>query len=762
MQPGRWNETASQAVRTRIIVNGVTRKGKAHIDAQCFEGHPSKAATSPASTCTLDLIPPWTTSSVGPSPVITQSFPAVSWPPIAGQSVTVDVGDGVRWWRCFTGRVDATQGTLSDGSVQIECVDESVKLDLAAPRKALHHSAAFSSAGSATSILDLQSSTLVDHAARSAGFHSRLEPAWEAKAYLPMVGSAHPILGDIYYASDKINPAGYDRPSWFDGDGWVIGDKLLNFQFEPSSAPVEVTMDLPPRNPGNGWVVLTLRGAVNVYGIRRGPFIAYDHDENVIRFGFRTSRSIGGDAVPVPTSSVSVQGTPIPRGTATRVAMRFNPRSPDSTQHHFIVRTNAGATTDVRLTDSSGAIEAFWAASTAEYFSGGAMGAVQIVGSPASSFGQLNQTPTARIRYKETAWLDATRDEGDIQARTTLTRLAAAECGAFWVDRNAHLQYTGPLVRETQAVTATLTTDLDINGWSWSYNFEQRAKRARINSLDCATWPSKRNSLLWSNQSGGAETLEPGDLWEQIVAAPEDEDWLYVDDTPVQMFSDKGRADLIGSTTHGATLTHDAGGEAWEAFQVAWTFNRLGNRAVKWSAKASNTIPADERVDLRIPNNATNVPAWWRGRALPRLLGSKIKWVEKSATAPTPATTGDEEYVHEASWYVQSPNRLAELRDYLNTALSKVLPVYDAVPVRADPRYDVGDRIYLNDKLRSYIRYDAVILGIVGDWEDGGASMSLKVRLTGFEVTDLVALADGLLNNQPHWLQSQPSWERAT
>lgn len=759
MQTGRWNETATQIIQTRITVNGVARRGKASIDAQCYEGHPSKAATSPAATCSLELEPPWSTSNVGPNPIIAAFFSNVSWPPLAGQPVTVDVGDGVRWWRCFTGRVDSTQAALSDGKVQIECVDESVRLDLRSPLKALSSGVVHTSDGiAAWAPIDMQGQSLVDHAARAAGFHTHLQPAWDAKMFMPMVGTAHPVLGEIIRADHGLYSDG--RVSWTTHSGdWQVGNKVLNVRFSPSTTPVEVTMDIPPRTEGQGWTVLTLRGVNNSAGIKRGPFIAYDHDQDVIRYGIRTS--LWTEAVRVPTSSVATQGTPIPRGSATRVALRFNPRSPTASQHHFDVRTDSGASVDVRLTDSSGDIQAFWTSDTADYFGAGTMGAVQIVGAPATSFAQLYQTPSARIRHDQPGWLDASRDLDDLQARTVLERLAAAECGTFWVDRNAHLQYAGPRVRETQDVAATLTTDLDITDWAWTYNFEQRAKKVRIDWTAPATSPSNPNTLLWTNQSG-AESLGPGEMWEQIVTAEDDEDWLYVDTTSEKMHSGQGRNTLIRSSTHGGTLTDSTGGELWDNLNAAWTIQSLGNRSVKWTAKASTSMPSTMAVDLRIPTNATNLPQWWGGRALPRLLGSRIKWVEKSTSTPTQSTIGSEEYVHDASWYVHYGERLDDLRDYLSSSLSSPFPVFDEVPVRADPRYDVGDRIYLHDKQHSFIRYDAVILKIAGDWEDGAASMRLKVRVIGFQVTDSVALADALLRNEPHWLQDQPSWKRAT
>ncbi|WP_346007470.1 hypothetical protein [Janibacter terrae] len=769
MQPGRWNEDATQVVKTRIVVNGFERTGRARIDAQCYDGHPSKAARSPAATCTLTLDPPWSTSRVSPSPTLAlvgmvdpTYATQVAWPPLVGQSVTVDVGDGVRWWRCFTGRVDETGGSLLGGSVQVECVDESVLLDqrLRAPRAAQHRSVAFFETPGFLpgkyGPFDLTAATLVDYAARSCGWSPSIGQAWDTNLLVPMAGSAHPYAGDVYAARSGAGTAG-DRAQWSADSVFQPGNKHITYQLRGTLAsPVEVTMDLPMRVSGTGWTTASLRGSADTIS-GRGPFIAYDHNADVIRFGLRDS-AVGATAA---TPTVVVQGATIPRGAATRVVMRFTPRTPTATQHRFEVRTNAGATVDVSLTDASATIPAGWVPKFLEYMSGGPMGALQAVCNPTAPWGHLNLTPNVRIRHRQPPWLDATRDLGTMTGRDVLTKLADAECGAFWVDRHGSLQYAGPRVRESQEPVATLTTDLDVIDWAWVHTFEQRAKRYRIDRLECATQPTKHNSLLWDNPSGG-ESIGQGELWEKIVAADDDEDWLWVDTTSIQMYSDRTRSDLVGSTTHGGTLVDSAGGEAWEAFQVTWALQQLGNRAVKWSAHASNTLGLDRAIDLRIPTNADNLPAWWRGKSLPRLLGSRITWISKSEVNDLSNPLGNEEYVHDAGWYVQHPDRLADLRDFVSGALSSSpMPVFEDVPVRADPRIDIGDKVALEDKHYSFIKYFCVVLGYVLDVEDGAASMRLKVRPDAAVITDSAALT-AALHREPHWLQNQPSFTRST
>lgn len=760
MQGGRWNDTATQTVKTRIIVNGIERKGKAQLDAQCFEGHPSGATSSPATTATLTLEPPRSTTAQAPNPMAAQVHSGV-WPPLAGQPVTVDVGDGDQWWRMFTGRVDYTEGAMSDAGVQVECVDESIRLELRAPLGAMHWRNAYANTGlesfgqATPAPFDLQSATLVEHAARMAGFAARMAPDGTTVLYVPMVGSAHPAIGQVYFG-DFGTGGTTERAVWGGPDGpTFIGNKWLSLTHTTAtSSVVEATMDLPPRVAGLGWVSLLVKGkkTTDRTGTSRAPFIAYDHDNDVIRWGFATSMRGGGL---VPTSRVTQQGTPIPRDGASRAALRFTARDTSTILHRFQVRTNAGASIDVRLTDGSGDIEAGWGSQYSEYLGAGPMGAIHVAFAP-PAFALLSQAPSARIRYKNTSALDSTRDLGSMTSDDVLRSLADAELGAYWVDRLGSFEYAGPGVREDQAVAATLTTDLDVSDWSWVHSTDQRAKRVRIERL-VPSQPSRLGTLLWANMDG-REGLQNNELSELFAAPGADEDWLYVDVNPVLIANDGGvwpaRIALPSRSVYGSTIVNTStDGEAWQLFNVSFGIERLGRQSVKWTTQVG-TLGTNEVVHLRIPFNAENVPVSYQGLPLPRLLGAKVVWKERTDTY-SGATIGREEYVHDAGWWVQSSGALTRLRTALIAAAVDARPVYRDVIVRADPRLDVGDHINLRDT--SATTYDAVILGIKSEWANGAASMRLTIRLVGPGVVPTPTPEPA-----HHWLQQQPSFERAS
>lgn len=760
MQGGRWNDTATQVVKTRITVNGIVRKGKASIDAQSFEGHPSGLTSSPATTATLALQPPRSSTAQTPNPMAAVIHGA-AWPPLAGQPVTVEVGDGDQWWTVFTGRVDDTGGAMSDAGLLVECVGESIRLELRAPLGALHWRNAYANTGlesfgqATPAPFDLQSATLVEHAARSAGFAARMAPDDTTVLYVPMVGSAHPAIGQVYFAD--FGTGGTTERAVFSGpDGpTVIGNKWLSLTHTTATGSVvEATMDLPPRTPGSGWTSLLVKGKTTTdrSGEARAPFVAYDHNDDVIRWGFATSMRTAGA---VPTSAVTRQGTPIPRAGASRVALRFTARDTSSVLHRFQVRTDTGAAIDTRLTDSSGDIEAGWGSKYTEYLGAGPMGAVHVAFNP-PAFATLAQAPTARIRYKDVSALEATRDLGSMTSDDVLRSLADAELGAYWVSRLGRFEYAGPGVREAQPVAVTLTTDLDVSDWAWTHSTRQRAKRVRIDRL-LPSAPTRPGSLLWANMDG-REGLQNNELSELFATPGPDEDWLFADTKPVLISNDGGawpaRIAIRQRSVHGSTLVNTANdGEAWQLFNVTFGIEKIGRQTVKWSTQVG-TLGVNEVVHLRIPFNAENVPVSYQGLPLPRLLGAKITWIERTDTYSA-APIGREEYVHDAGWWVQSAAALARLRTALVEAAQDARPEYRDVVVRADPRIDLGDHINLRDVTGTV--YDAIVLAIKSDWADGAASMRLSIRLVGPGVVPVPSPEP-----EHHWLQQQPSFERAS
>lgn len=748
MKAGRWNESAVQVLRTRIMISGEEFKGRARVDSQCFEGHPSKAGRSPSATATLYLRPNRSITALAPSPIVRSG----NWPPLPGASVTVDVGDGQQWWRQFTGRIAEPSGTLLDGSVQVECVDESLRLEVPANQPARSWAATYDP----TTIYgrpDLQLATVIEAAAREAGFEYRQGVAWEALAHLPMVGSAHPALGRLlsisYPAGGRVEAT---RALWSDEDGpTVIGNKFVVIEASPNDqlTPVEITMDLPPRVSGFGWTVATLYGSTDSLGALASPFVAYDHDGDVIRFGTRA----GGAANSVRVPSTSSAGTPIARGAARRVTLRFTPGS-SSGMNRFEVRTDAGANVNVELTSPGSAITSSWKWRRAEYFGAGPMGAMQVAGRP-YPFSQMTTGRSARIRFAQTASLEVSRDTRDDTVRTVLTKAAEAECGAVWVDADGLLQYAGRGVREAQPVAATISTVDGIADWSWSYSIEHRAKKVRLNRLDCATaQPAPLNRLLWA--STGVEGLLAGDLWEEVVSAGDDEDWLTVDTSVRVLDANATREDLVGSTAACATFVNTyEESEFLSMFEVSWGLELLGRRAVKWSAKVRDNLEASNQVDLRIPDIAsTRFGQYWRNSPMPRLLGTKVRWVDRTSVTTTTSPDGAEEYVHDASWFVQNTAQINDLIAYLRGQVATILPVFRRVLVRPDPRVEVGDRITLRDERRAR-NYDALIIRKVGDWEPGSASMELIVRV--LSSTGPVAPTEPAT----HWLQNQPSFVRS-
>ena len=87
--------------------------------------------------------------------------------------------------------------------------------------------------------------------------------------------------------------------------------------------------------------------------------------------------------------------------------------------------------------------------------------------------------------------------------------------------------------------------------------------------------------------------------------------------------------------------------------------------------------------------------------------------------------------------------------------MGKGYPVYENVPVRPDPRVQVGDLIELEDPDQTGLLLRVIVQAISSTWADGDASMALTVRVVSHVKTDV---SDTPL---PGWLQMQPVGQRA-
>lgn len=740
MRAGTWGDEAVQPVTARATIGAQTVPVEATVESSLYDAHPAHPSTSPSSTGTLRVGPGRAVTRLAPDPV---TRPA-GWPPATGTPVTVDVGDGAQWFRQLTGEVDETAGSLATADVTVDAIDHTESLDVpvGSPAVASLQPPIFGSGE--WRYVGMCSAWLVDRAARRAGFYAGIPNLWETRLSVPMMGSLVPDSDDhgIIMIARRSDGSGASPALVFTSWGVALADFSARYVLPssiPAGAVTEITIDLPPRRAGEGIA------RVRVYDASTGETgfqAGYDHDTDEIFVGTWVQ----------PAGTVSSTHRRIPRAGATRMAVRVS--AVDGTQTMLIRRDNDPAVTT--FTETRPEIGLAWSPTHAVAWSAASLGGFTVAASPPAWLA-LDTARTARIRVKEIGWWVLARDTLDKTSREVLTEIADAECAAYWVDDDGLFQWAGPGVLEAQQVAVRLTTRDAIRDLPWRRPLAATARQVRLSyGVPAISRRTDRSLILWSGN--GATGLQNGDVWEEIAEARDDEDWFGQDWIPTTLSSNSDRSTVREGSTQASEMVNTATeGNTWGNLHVTWTVEEITKRSVKWTAEV-HSLPAGHEINLNVPESATNLPAWWRGRSQPRLRGyAHARWTEKRDTTPTvtTVTTGPVEYVHECSHYVQDATRRTELRQWLKAEMSRGYPTFGDVPVRPDPRVQVGDLVELEDPDRTGLLLRCVVQGITSAWRDGDASMSLRVRVVSHVKSAVTDLPD------PHWLQSQPDGMRA-
>lgn len=761
MLPGVWNQSAAQRIAVTTLINHVAHPAEVEVDHQMYDAHPTMPATSASSTASITVHPSSPVQRHSPEPVA-RSVPgsAAKWPPLNGDPVTVDVGDGVQSFRLFGGMVDQTAGAITDATTSVDAIDFTERLDALVSSLSVSSEEPTLAARVPLRRLDgtwgnwrypgLCSTYHVDRAARAAGFFACAPTLWETKLAASMMGSAMPEIGRLEECRRQSNPASTQSPPLVFTD-WGLGmvNMVAHYSLStPTGAgtPITVAMDLPTRNQTIGGVArISLSDTETYTNPSRGFQLAYDHDTDEVYVGLWR---IAFDGTFTETRNV------IPRNGATRVALRC--RSIGGTQTLIVRRDNDP--TETTFTHSSGLVPDGWHCAFAVVYATGPIGGVTVADTPtATLWGPLTTPRTARIRVKEIGWMRSGRALIDSTAREVLTSFADAECASWWIDRSGVLQWAGRGVLEEQPITATLTTADSLEDLQWTRTRDTTAQQVRLQwmhpVIDIRSRPTVK---LWT--ASGASGLVSGDVWEDIASPRDNEDWHNIDTQMEVLTSGATRADIIYGTVAGSELLNTTNdGNAWGNANVSWTQpERLNFHAWAFSANVWG-VAADHEINFN-PPDSSSLPTYWKRHDLPILRGhGRTKWGERrdAVATITTATTGRTEYLHDCSWIVQDSTRRAELRSFMATELGKGLPRLERVKVRPDPRVEVGDRITLADPNRTGLTLTAVVQGIQGPWRDGDAECYLTCRITGWSRSAVAALP------ALHWLQDQTQGQRA-
>ncbi|HLR94763.1 MAG TPA: hypothetical protein VK053_09570, partial [Jiangellaceae bacterium] len=681
--------------------------------ASMYDGHPTALAREPYSSASIriDELHSVTDDTRNPA---NPPYPI-------GSQVSLLRGDGKAWWRHWGMMIDQRDGTLLDGSANLEAVDVKHRLNTPIRQRALlsrmHEHTFF------WRQIALASTWLVDKIFKDCGFNATPGQTAQSRLVVPLMGSMWPYQGTAKQAGKGSTWSA--QPSWimrttssWEGSTPYLSNGNAEYLMTHYSRFPETHIEVFSNTASNAASGTVYIETVNDDGI--GSVLAWDNENK--RFGYGSVNSSGTRAMAWH-----------PMGNASRVGIRAIPAT--GTILNVRMKTNDGL--DVSKTFDTTGLPSNWAATqvrvkydstdTSAPFRG-----LWVAHNPSPQLSVVDFSPTARIRSRLFNFWSFSRDIFDEKGIDVLSRMADAMCASFWIDDNGHAQWADNGVFEAQSNVFDVNTMNDIEDWGWSEDAESSAQYVRLaRTRGAITSSNNRSVQVW--QAEGSNDYARGETWEEFVNVPDEEDWIGVDSTFHYIDGSTPWTQFGMGTMIGATLTNQNNdGEAWSIWNWEAQLEELGYRAYKWTA-TFNPGSSNDRINLRVPagSDAPNAPNAWKNKSMPVMRGyAKITTMSDYDDSYTSTDNPRGLYLHEhdVEWFIQNTGRLADMRTYLAIEMGRRWPVLSSIKILPDPRIELGDRGRFRDPHVSHSDFDGVVLGMKDTWEQGVATMELIVR----------------------------------
>ena len=694
-------------------------------------GQVAMAGGITAATGTLVIAPDEDVSGRVATPWTSRTYPQ------RGDRVQIWVSHGGAEARIFTGRVDSTSGDVSSREISVDVVDDFDKLNTEfSHRPIARMMPPLSTIGDGRQrMTGLLSSWVTDLAARQAGFYATPPMDGYCLVSAPLQGSMWPERGDLrdsYRAGDvngwnKFHPGAVSQSG-----GWITMSDLYA-EYEPDQYNTPYNGGITATRPLNLTLMAGRSQATSSYVAARwaGGY--------TLRLSVTSARELWAQVVAADgtvTSVASITGSSA--DTWETATARWRPSG--SVSMTVEITTDTGAT-------GSGA---FTPPSTSGVFSNPiqqvrvyAPAGCHIAGvqasftssSPASSWSRSAQIrPSTPLRNMNLVPALTTRPAVDL-----LRNQAEAEVSALWIDEDGVLQYRDRVSLLSGSVVKTLTSRRDLLGLSWSSDSQDARRKVTVKYREAAVSIARRSTLV--AYEGQKEELSEGEDQEVFIEPPENEEWLMVDSTPRTILSDfnadkfnSGEGSFIGFTGL------NKGGDEYAIFDGSaadyrMSFALAGRRVWKATLSIPKMPPGVERVITQSRAEDTSaIKKAYRSRGLPllRCMG-KGKWTDQEASPGITGPSWATDLTHDASWFIQYQDDAAALAAQIAEATAEPLPVIESLPIRPDPRLQLGDKVRVDDPDITGLTIVGVICGADHSVKNGEHNMSVSLIVTSVQ-----------------------------
>lgn len=165
------------------------------------------------------------------------------------------------------------------------------------------------------------------------------------------------------------------------------------------------------------------------------------------------------------------------------------------------------------------------------------------------------------------------------------------------------------------------------------------------------------------------------------------------------------------------------------------TLDLVGARAWRAIIAIQSLAPGCDRVitQSRSEDDAA-IKKSYRSRGLPllRCMG-KGKWSDQEASPGITGPSWATDLIHDASWFIQSRSDALALADSIASQVSSPLPMLEGIPIRPDPRLQLGDKVRLDDPDITGLAITGVVCGVSQSVEAGEHTMTISLIVTQVE-----------------------------
>lgn len=641
-----------------------------------------------------------------------------SWWASKGARVEIYAGDGTSEWRQFTGVIDNTTGSL-DGPSQSRIIDEHDRLSVRFSHEPLLRQMPPRESGGRYRYANLVPSYHVDYAMRRAGFYATPMETPGTVVYAPMMGGVWPSIGQLDtvfdFADSSGTPSNVPVP-W----GFGIGDARITYLpswSESASVPVQITVAIPP-GP-NDYANIDVE-----YSTGRTVQLSVRPDRTIMA---RTRE-------PVVTVCTL---TPAQMDGATVVTMLVK-------GSNISLRNDLGATASGTGASPGGSTTKVTVNAWPDAVIGGLMVShpkeAYQEHSPSRQWGNPSSEATRRRAVIDTSNIShlsvitaAPAIESE-SAQSVIDEISEALLAASWIDEHGVMRWATGLALRSKQVVDTITTRDDVLALGWEDSLLGARSGVTVTYREPSTSYSRYFSVpVWR---GNSATLASFDLREDIITPPADETWVLVDTdfTAVSVYNyheyNAKRGSYLGFVATKANEYYSPAG-----LPVAYGFEHIGPQAWKISHTVGS-LPAGVQVETRTADGDEYGPglySWNRDNTLPLVqAGARVQWIDREAVATTPDGVGPVLEHDVGPW--AAFNIAENIATYLRDATADPLPTITNLDVRADPRRQLGDQLFITSPALMRARLRVMVSAISTSFDSSGLSQSLGTRIIGAEM----------------------------